>query len=318
MPPKWRPAVRAAIGLVLGCSSPRDQALPVSLPEPPADAAPPSVDAAGPPVTPTMPADAALVADAVASPQRLDAASVPPPGLYPPDAARAIDAPPVASDAGGSSVNPCPVASCASGCVDTAADPQNCGACDRVCAGACSKGACACPTPNPQNLVRNGGFDGDVGGWNFEMPLQSGHATADGSGCAGSGSATFTYPRPKNGFQADITQCLAQVMPGVRYRFGAWFQVRGTLPNLGDLQVAIQWHTLPGCGFASGVTPEAEFAHGSFVEALDSWLLVAGESVAPAGTRSAQLRLIINPGESASPLQGSVDMAFLTPAPGRW
>jgi hypothetical protein len=212
----------------------------------------------------------------------------------------------------------CPIATCASGCADTASDPRNCGACDRVCAGACSGGACACPSPNPQNLVRNGGFDSDVAGWNFETPLTSARSSVDASSCSGSGSASFTYPLPKNGYQADVVQCLPGVTPGVRYHFGAWFQVRGNLPELGDLQVALQWHTQPGCGYVAGVTPPAEFAHGAFVEALDKWLLIDGESVAPDGTRSAELRLIINPGDSSKPLQGSVDMAFVAPSPSGW
>jgi hypothetical protein len=49
----------------------------------------------------------------------------------------------------GMCVRRCPPGStnCSSGCVDTAIDPFNCGACGNVCStGLCVSGSCVCPT----------------------------------------------------------------------------------------------------------------------------------------------------------------------------
>jgi hypothetical protein len=204
---------------------------------------------------------------------------------------------------------------CGDTCVDAATDSQNCGSCGRVCASVCRSGECVCPTPNGSNLVRNAGFTNDIGSWKFDPPLQPTFSSQDASGCSSSGSARFIYPQPVDAQQPNISQCLPEVTPGVRYRFGAWFQLRGNDPD-GDFQVALQWHDVAGCGYVTGVTPKAEFAHGRLALARDTWNLVTGEAVAPPGARSALIRLIINTLDSPLPLEGSVDMAFVTPAPG--
>lgn len=207
---------------------------------------------------------------------------------------------------------------CGADCVDLASDPNHCGGCRRACPGTCSAGACACVTPNPKNLLHNGGFDRDTSGWQAEPELGLTTSEGDAANCLGSRVALITLARPRENFQHDVSQCIT-IAVGQRYNFGAWVRCSVDSPT-SRFEVWIDWMPHPGCQSRGGdPTPAAENASLPTRDAGNTWRLVKGQGVAPPGVVSARVNLrLAADATSAVPIRCNVDMAHVTPAPGAW
>ena len=194
----------------------------------------------------------------------------------------------------------CSKTNCGSACVDLDTDVENCGRCGHPCPAGCERGSCRCPSPNPDNLLVNGGFDRDLSGWRFYQgdPSEQVWTADDAVGCLRSGSLVV---RPLGNSAQGTTpyQCV-RVTAGEMYNFG----IRVEDPTRGTPQMSVAWWPTADC--SGSVLSSMGNIH---VQGSDPWQLVSISLRAPAGTRAATLEIgTYMPGTYA--LQ--VDMAYVT------
>jgi len=209
----------------------------------------------------------------------------------------------------------CNLTLCSDGrCLDTSADPMNCGACDRACPGQCAGGACKCATQSPSNLVVNGGFDSSAASWSPETNLTVAFSTLDASNCASSGSLLVTYTGVLDSTSTPYGKCMV-VSPSTTYNMGGWvYSPSGHDRCSGS--ISVDWYSGSACG--SLISPGSVFVNAS--ERCDVWQYLHKESVVPpSGATGAMIYPWVDRVTTGVPqAEAYYDSLYLTPAPGRF
>lgn len=134
-----------------------------------------------------------------------------------------------------------------------------------------------------QNLVDNGDFDTDVGGWSSYHCLLA-WDPADSHQSAASGSAWLSNDNDVEPTTA-IFACADGVIGGQSYDLGGWVWIPSGQPSSGSAKLGIYWYEAAGCAgnlTVGGQTPYAQLPGG--------WVHLAHFGmVAPPGTQSAQV-----------------------------
>jgi hypothetical protein len=213
----------------------------------------------------------------------------------------------------------CTTTRCGLECVDTVSNPQHCGKCMITCAGSCTGGKCACETPSPANLVRNGGFDANVSEWRFGTQLTLRRSPQDASSCSGSGSLTLTFERPQADYTPDIWQCIELASDQGTFNAGVWTYVEPAAPR-GYVDFWVEWYAQPLCLQGAGALPRFERRALPSTERSGEWRQLRIDNITPPpGTRSVRIRFGIYAQEtSMMPFAAVADMLYFTPAPGGW
>jgi hypothetical protein len=188
-----------------------------------------------------------------------------------------------------------------------------------ACSGACSAGRCACETPTPANLVKNGGFDTTVTDWKASSKLSLRRWSQDASSCTSSGSLTLTYERPEADYTPDVWQCLDLANDQGTFNAGVWAYVEPTSPK-GYVDFWIEWYDQPLCVQSGGALPTYQRRALAPSERSGEWRQLRVDNIAPPpGTRSVRVRFGIYAQEtSIAPFVAVADMFYLSPAPARW
>ena len=190
-----------------------------------------------------------------------------------------------------------------------------CGAADECgsgfCATKCCREACACPVVSQSNTVANAGLATNLGGWTlFQDPRVSWDAD-DATGCPVSGSVRISIPAG-NDVEDVFTQCVS-VRPSTSYNWG--IRIRITPPaGSGTYSVGycrLTWTDSPNC--------QGQPFAGAMMESVNGvggWQSIARDNVvSPSEAVSAQFTCSVQTGP---PMDAYFDMAYLTPAPGRF
>jgi len=134
-----------------------------------------------------------------------------------------------------------------------------------------------------QNLVNNGGFDSDVGGWTSYHCLLA-WDPADSQLSATSGSAWTSNDNDIEPTTA-IFACVDGIVGGQSYDLGGWVWIPSGQASTGSAKLGLYWHEGSGCTgnlTVGGQTPYTQLPGG--------WVPLAHfGQVAPLGTQSAQL-----------------------------
>jgi hypothetical protein len=200
----------------------------------------------------------------------------------------------------------CPQTTCGGACVDTATSDKHCGRCDHPCPAACEGGVCRCPTRSAANLIKGGGFDRDVNGWQTSVVPTDYNLTwsrDDAADCSGSGSMIV------DNLRAGASQSTILCIPangGTDYNYGAW--MKGVNDDVTGF-VSIDWFGTANC--SGDIIDTAEFQHSEPHSVV--WMNAGGTARSPAGARAGQMQLGVSD-------KGRLffDMAYLTPPPGRF
>lgn len=134
-----------------------------------------------------------------------------------------------------------------------------------------------------QNLVINGDFDTDVGGWTSYHCLLA-WDPADSQQSVTSGSAWISNDNDIEPTTA-IFACVDGIVGGQSYDLGGLVWIPSGQPSTGSAKLGLYWHDGPGCTgnlTVGGQTPYAQLP--------DGWVPLAHfGQVAPPGTQSAQV-----------------------------
>jgi hypothetical protein len=211
------------------------------------------------------------------------------------------------------------IATCGDICADLQGDPTNCGTCNNTCPAACTNGHCVCPTPDPANLVRNGGFDRDLSNWNTMQPFQpTANATfsgRDAAECGGSGAIVSTYGKPRPTYVISSRQCIDGIDAAKDYDIGGW--VSRLTVGMYSCQVMIDWYPQTGCQASSPRGDGAFMMDNNTTTGV--WRHVTGKFRPPPGTRSGEVQVQMTAFESSEKaFQCAFDMVYVTPSPGGW
>jgi len=139
------------------------------------------------------------------------------------------------------------------------------------------------PVVFAQNLVVNGDFDTDVGGWSSYHCLLA-WDPADCHLSAQSGSAWLSND---NDFEPTtaIFACVDGVIGGQIYDFGGWVWIPPGQASSGSAKLGLYWHDGVGCAGNLTVGPQTPY-----VQVPGGWVpLNLIGLVAPPGTQSAQV-----------------------------
>ncbi len=134
-----------------------------------------------------------------------------------------------------------------------------------------------------QNLVGNGDFDTDVGGWASYHCLLA-WDPADSQLSSTSGSAWLSNDNDAEPTTA-VSACADGVIAGQSYDFGGWIWIPPGQASSGSAKLGLYWHDGAGCTGSLTVGPQTPL-----VQLPGGWvpLTLLGQ-VAPAGAQSAQV-----------------------------
>jgi hypothetical protein len=171
--------------------------------------------------------------------------------------------------------------------------------------------------PNPGNLVVNGGFDRDSGGWRILNVASNRILAEDAGGCAGSGSLLINVQAPN---AAHISRCITDIDVNQRYRVGGWVRVDPSSTVGGSSTVTAQWIPRANCeiGDGSGITYTDAQLPEDAVPGV--WTHVKADGLPPETARSV---LVIfgsqtRPGANSGRLSAAYDMIYLAVPPRGW
>jgi len=139
-----------------------------------------------------------------------------------------------------------------------------------------------------QNLVDNGDFDTDVGGW---TQLSGGitlswDGTSDYQGQPASGSAMILNSASGQS-NSGVTQCIEGIIGSESYELSAWLKAPTGQSADGNARVFMWWYTGPGCTGTQSLGPTTPFFNTS-----DDWVLQEAAGVqAPLESQSATVYL---------------------------
>ncbi len=134
-----------------------------------------------------------------------------------------------------------------------------------------------------QNLVVNGDFDTDVGGWASYHCLLA-WDPADSNLSATSGSAWLSNDNDVEPTTA-IYACADGVIGGQLYDLGGWVWIPPGQPSSGSAKLGLYWYDGAGCTGNPTVGPQTPY-----VQLPGGWVpLALFGLVAPPGTQSAQV-----------------------------
>lgn len=140
-----------------------------------------------------------------------------------------------------------------------------------------------------ETLIANPGFKGDLMGWLEDRDIEQLWDPMDGTGNRDSGADavtfTLTSPSTQGSVEQTVYQCLPAA-PGVKYEAKAQF----FLPSgqgAGLAGVVLQLYGEMDCtGALLGAKRDLH-------EEVDKWSVAGTEAIAPAGTKSVALRLMV-------------------------
>jgi hypothetical protein len=164
------------------------------------------------------------------------------------------------------------------------------------------------------NAVVNPDFDVDASNW-FESNAQihvGWDATRNKVGVAGSGAGFVSNTHSIAGATFSIDQCVlfSGVAPGTTYDFGAWVFTPSGQGTSGNAKVEIVYWDADNCVGQKVATLATATSVG-----FDSWSLQTSSSLAPAGSKSVQIRLALQKNEAASVYSVAFDGVRFGPAP---
>ncbi len=199
-------------------------------------------------------------------------------------------------------------------CLDTEACDDGetlvCGSCNATCT-ASGMGAACCPSPSPNSLLMNGGFNVGLFPWVVQFPGPQ-RSTLDATGCSASGSLQTTQS-VKPPFQEYVSQCI-RVFPGTKYNVGAWVRIAAGSPAA-DVRVVFQW--VQECDSDLAAQPAVTLAAAA---TPDVWQYLHAENIVPSGD-SAYLdtQLHFNKANDApGTVSAFFDMVYVAVAPDRF
>jgi hypothetical protein len=215
---------------------------------------------------------------------------------------------------------------CGGACTDTDTDAQNCGQCGQACPGACSAGACSCRPPDPANLVRNGNFDRDEGGWTFDtQPFCDHHIEpGDAGGCQATSNAEYLSVKGPvesgndygNGCGSE--QCVTGFAAGATYDVGAWVRIDQASVK-GYVWFSLRWYLGNACD--GGIFDDNDQYFALAVETdkfvPGRWTHVSTRLKTHDKALSAQVRVsfLTERGVAGGQVVGAVDLVHVAPVP---
>ena len=170
-----------------------------------------------------------------------------------------------------------------------------------------------------QNLVRNGGFTGDLSGWNVRNDALSNAAWAspDAAGSGSSGSVFITDTSDAGGtLNVPLAQCI-QVLPGAQYALGSKFFIPSGQGTSGFAETEVFWLSSESDVSCNGgyITADAIMVFSQNV-AADTWLPLTKTVTAPPGAVRAWLATGVGRNEASGTLSANIDDISLAPVTG--
>ena len=142
----------------------------------------------------------------------------------------------------------------------------------------------------------------------------------DAVGCTSSRALSLAMTAPYVGRTLFVSQCIGSgILPGQRYNFGSWVLFEAAPPF--RIGVVVEWFSAPDCP-GGPVSPLLESVHQAILDrdrTAKGWRHMVLGLDAPSTVRSARVSLgFLAREERMTPIGLRVDMAYLTPALGRW
>ncbi len=216
----------------------------------------------------------------------------------------------------------CPHALCENDvCIDTKSDPENCGSCNTRCPGACSAGACQCTTKSASNLIKDGGFDGDLSAWSFTARPDSAviRAPLDATNCSSSGSLHYTFTSVvATGSVAIVGPCFP-IDASLKYNMGAWIYIPKAAGSTSFATFGVFYFSDADCQTPNSVNDISGTWKGTMGTGFDQWQNLRVESTVPfPGTRSARFTVEVGSNTAGGMGQAYFDNLYFTPTPGHF
>ena len=148
----------------------------------------------------------------------------------------------------------------------------------------------AIPCTNAQNLIENGEFDADIGGWVATGPdLSIEWDPSDWAGSPSSGSLRATNTHAAAAYYAAWC-CVDSLFEGESYTLSGWIKKPSGQTASGAAKIYWYWRSSPSCGG----TQTLSLSSPSLSDA-DQWTFVSTDSgIAPEGAMSAQVVVYIS------------------------
>jgi hypothetical protein len=148
----------------------------------------------------------------------------------------------------------------------------------------------AIPCAQAQNLVQNGEFDANVGGWiSTGTDLSIEWDPSDYAGSPSSGSLLATNSHAAAAYYAAWC-CVDSLADGKSYTLSGWIRKPSGQTASGWARIYWYWRSSPSCGGTQTLSQST-----SSLSDVDAWTFVSTESeVAPEGTMSAQVVVYIS------------------------
>jgi hypothetical protein len=194
---------------------------------------------------------------------------------------------------------------------------MNCGACDNVCPGQCSGGACKCATQSASNLVPDGGFNGSAATWLAYSggSVMLSRSSRDVAGCASSGSLLYAWDYI--GADSPIESPCFPISAGTSYDFGGWVLTPAGSGSQGHAGLGPWWYTDANCMTRTSGTVQNSIILVDESSTYDVWKLFRADSVVPpSDARFATFSVFVEARTGTG--QAYFDSLYFTPAPGRF
>lgn len=176
-----------------------------------------------------------------------------------------------------------------------------------TCGGRCCplQSSCSCPQPSAGNLVKNGGFDGDVSGWTIEPnDGEVSWLSSDAADCPFSGSIKLSVSPGESGRRPRISQCVTSAEGKFHFAVKAM-----CLSTFCTMDCAVEPFDRPGCVGTGTSSGPLQWYNAQ-------WGTVSLDPVVPQG---GSVRVSCELEQSATDTMAAVlDMFGLTPPPAEY